>query len=83
MGRLKSPTSFRLSDEGRECLEHLAGRWGLSAAGVLELLLREGRRWADQVAAPDGFAGAVARAASEPAPEPPKRKRGRPRKEGP
>jgi predicted transcriptional regulator len=37
----KTPTSIRMSDEGKRLLEALAEKLGISQAAVLELAIRE------------------------------------------
>jgi hypothetical protein len=50
---MKKGTSFRLSEYGLELLERLATRYGLSQAGVLEMLIRDRAREEQLVDAQD------------------------------
>ena len=40
----KTPTSFSLSEEAVKALDDLAGHYGISKTGVLEIIIREKRR---------------------------------------
>ncbi len=40
----KTPTSFSLSEEAVKVLDDLAGHYGISKTGVLEIIIREKRR---------------------------------------
>ncbi len=56
----KTPTSFSLSEEAVKTLDDLAGHYGISKTGVLEIIIREKRRDMEREKSPIIPAGKVA-----------------------
>jgi predicted transcriptional regulator len=49
---MKTPVSFRLSEDAIRILDEMARRWGLSRTGVVEMVLRKEAERADPVPSP-------------------------------
>lgn len=75
----KRGTSHRLSEGALEAIAGLAGIYGLSHAGAVELAVRQALRWARSAPPPGDIEEDLAKVREE-EPPPTKKPRGRPRK---